>query len=131
MALAMNMFSQGIDPCLDFSDIDAAVKIYERTTRMPVHHGTLMQVLVYTAFSGSASRRHKERHGKDERTSGQMEVPYLPIDPKDVGRDVRSYCKDKQQSGKGGLRLCLNKTMAFSFQRHSTGFQLCRYGIFG
>ena len=110
MALAMNMFSQGIDPCLDFSDIDAAVKIYERTTRMPVHpRHPYAGSLVYTAFSGSHQDAIRKGMERMKEHPDRWEVPYLPIDPKDVGRTYDPIVRINSQSGKGGVAFVLEQ----------------------
>ena len=110
MTVAMNIFSQGIDPELDFSHIDEAVEIYEKSTRMPVHpRHPYAGALVYTAFSGS----HQDaiRKGMEAMKShpDRWEVPYLPIDPKDVGRSYDPIVRINSQSGKGGVAFILEQ----------------------
>jgi len=110
MTVAMNIFSQGIDPELDFSHIDDAVKIYEKSTRMSVHpRHPYAGSLVYTAFSGS----HQDaiRKGMEAMKShpDRWEVPYLPIDPKDVGRSYDPIVRINSQSGKGGVAFILEQ----------------------
>ncbi|MCI8341790.1 MAG: 2-isopropylmalate synthase [Firmicutes bacterium] len=110
MALALNIFSQGIDPCLDFSDIDAAVNIYERTTRMPVHpRHPYAGALVYTAFSGSHQDAIRKGMERMKEHPDRWEVPYLPIDPKDVGRTYDPIVRINSQSGKGGVAFVLEQ----------------------
>ncbi|MEW9533710.1 2-isopropylmalate synthase [Microbispora sp. NPDC049125] len=113
VTLGMNLFSQGVDPRIDFSRIDEIRRTYEYCTRMPVHERhAYAGDLVYTSFSGS----HQDAINKGlaalaaeaERTgapSGQMpwQVPYLPIDPRDVGRAYRAIIRINSQSGKGGV----------------------------
>ncbi|HET6440217.1 MAG TPA: 2-isopropylmalate synthase, partial [Anaeromyxobacter sp.] len=105
VTLALNLFSQGIDPGLDFHDVDAVVRVAEQTTRMPVHpRHPYAGKLVYTAFSGS----HQDaiRKGFAARKAaggGPWEVPYLPIDPADVGRTYEEVIQVNSQSGKGGV----------------------------
>jgi 2-isopropylmalate synthase len=108
----MNMFSQGIEPELDFSDINHVVEIYERCTGMKVHERSpYCGALVFAAFSGS----HQDAIAKgmkwiDEKCPDCWTVPYLPIDPRDVGR---SYDADviriNSQSGKGGVGYILER----------------------
>ncbi len=104
VTLALNLFSQGVDPGLDFSDIDAARRIVEHCNRLPVHpRHPYVGDLVYTAFSGShqdAIKKGFEALGKDYDV---WEVPYLPIDPHDVGRSYEAVIRVNSQSGKGGV----------------------------
>lgn len=105
VTLAMNLFSQGIDPGLHLQDIDRVVRVAEEATRMPVHpRHPYAGKLVYTAFSGS----HQDaiRKGFAARASSRdpaWEVPYLPIDPADVGRTYEEIIRVNSQSGKGGV----------------------------
>jgi len=105
ITLAMNLFSQGIDPGLRLSDIDEVVRVAEEATRMPVHpRHPYAGKLVYTAFSGS----HQDaiRKGFAARAASRdpaWEVPYLPIDPADVGRTYQEIIRVNSQSGKGGV----------------------------
>jgi 2-isopropylmalate synthase len=104
VTLALNLFSQGIDPKLDFTDIDAARRTVEHCNRLPVHpRHPYVGDLVYTAFSGShqdAIKKGFEALGKDYDT---WEVPYLPIDPHHVGRSYEAVIRVNSQSGKGGV----------------------------
>jgi 2-isopropylmalate synthase len=113
VTLALNLFSSGIDPQLDFTDIDEVRAIVEYCNQIPVHpRHPYVGDLVYTAFSGthqdaiakgiSALQRHAENDGVDP-GSVSWEVPYLPIDPKDVGRSYESVIRLNSQSGKGGI----------------------------
>jgi 2-isopropylmalate synthase len=104
VTLALNLFSQGVDPQLDFSDIDAARRTVEYCNRLPVHpRHPYVGDLVYTAFSGShqdAIKKGFEALGKDY---DLWEVPYLPIDPHHVGRSYEAVIRVNSQSGKGGV----------------------------
>ena len=104
VTLALNLFSQGVDPMLDFGDIDAARRITEHCNRLPVHpRHPYVGDLVYTAFSGShqdAIKKGFEALGKNYDT---WEVPYLPIDPHHVGRSYEAVIRVNSQSGKGGV----------------------------
>jgi 2-isopropylmalate synthase len=102
--LAMNMFSQGIDPKLDITDIDELRRIAEHCNRLPVSpRHPYVGDLVYTSFSGShqdAIKKGMEALPPDYHT---WEVPYLPIDPKHVGRSYEAVIRVNSQSGKGGV----------------------------
>lgn len=111
--LALNLFTRGIDPQLDFADIDDVRNTVEFCNQMPVHmRHPYVGELVYTAFSGThqdaiakgmnALQRNADDAGLDIR-SIPWDVPYLPIDPKDVGRDYESIVRLNSQSGKGGI----------------------------
>lgn len=110
MTIAMNMFSHGFDPGLDFSDMDRISSTYERLTRLAVspRHPYAGQ-LVFTAFSGSHQDAiAKGLAYKEENQSEIWDVPYLPIDPKDVGRTYDSdVIRINSQSGKGGVSYVL------------------------
>ncbi|HEY3143105.1 MAG TPA: 2-isopropylmalate synthase [Acidimicrobiales bacterium] len=104
VTLAMNLFSQGVDPELDISDIDALRRVAEYCNRLPVHpRHPYVGDLVYTAFSGShqdAIKKGFDALGDDYDVWG---VPYLPIDPKHVGRTYEAVIRVNSQSGKGGV----------------------------
>ncbi|SFD86887.1 2-isopropylmalate synthase [Actinopolyspora alba] len=113
VALGMNLFSQGVDPQLDLSDIDYIKRTVEHCNQLPVpERQPWGGELVYTAFSGShqdainkglrAHREAAERAGVAE-SEYPWEVPYLPIDPKDVGRSYEAVIRVNSQSGKGGV----------------------------
>ena len=106
VTLAMNMFSQGVDPELDFSDMPALVEIYERVTRMKVYERSpYAGRLVFAAFSGSHQDAiAKGMKWREEKDPNHWTVPYLPIDPKDVGRQYDGdVIRINSQSGKGGI----------------------------
>ena len=107
--LAMNLFTQGIDPGLDLSDIDRLKGVAEFCNQLPVHpRHPWAGELVYTAFSGSHQDAIKKGMNAMERSnSGVWEVPYLPIDPRDVGRDYEAIIRVNSQSGKGGVSYLL------------------------
>jgi 2-isopropylmalate synthase len=117
VTLGMNLFSQGIDPKIDFSDIDEIRRTVEWCTQLPVHpRHPYAGDLVYTAFSGSHQDAIKkgleelERQAAESgRPVGEMtwEAPYLPIDPKDVGRSYEAVIRVNSQSGKGGVAYVL------------------------
>ncbi len=104
VTLAMNLFSQGVDPALDFSDIEKVRRVAEYATRMPVHpRHPYAGDLVYTAFSGSHQDAIKKGMAALGADYEQWEVPYLPIDPKHVGRTYEAIIQVNSQSGKGGV----------------------------
>ncbi|MGA7417332.1 MAG: 2-isopropylmalate synthase [Acidimicrobiales bacterium] len=104
VTLAMNLFSQGIDPTLDFSDIERVRRVAEYATRMPVHpRHPYAGDLVYTAFSGSHQDAIKKGMAAIGTDYEKWEVPYLPIDPKHTGRTYEAIIQVNSQSGKGGV----------------------------
>ncbi|HXN62151.1 MAG TPA: 2-isopropylmalate synthase [Acidimicrobiales bacterium] len=104
VTLAMNLFSQGIDPTLDFSDIEKVRRTAEYATRLPVHpRHPYAGDLVYTAFSGSHQDAIKKGMSAIGREYDEWEVPYLPIDPKHTGRTYEAIIQVNSQSGKGGV----------------------------
>jgi 2-isopropylmalate synthase len=108
VTLGMNLFSQGIDPMIDFSDIDEIRRTVEYCNQLDVHpRHPYGGDLVYTAFSGShqdAIKKGFEALERDWAAGGTLwEVPYLPIDPKDVGRTYEAVIRVNSQSGKGGV----------------------------
>ncbi|KZE25947.1 2-isopropylmalate synthase [Crenobacter luteus] len=117
VTLALNLYSQGVHPRLDFSDIDAVRHVAEECTGLPVHpRHPYVGDLVFTAFSGSHQDAIKK--GMDaRRDDGVWEVPYLPIDPADLGRSYDAIIRVNSQSGKGGVSYLL---------QHEHGFELPR-----
>ena len=109
VTLAMNLFSHGIDPELDFSHINESIDVYERNTRMTVSpRHPYAGSLVYTAFSGS----HQDAISKGMAAQADKrfwEVPYLPIDPADVGRNYEAIIRINSQSGRGGIDFVLEQ----------------------
>jgi len=104
VTLAMNLFSQGIDPALDFGDIEKVRRVAEYATRLPVHpRHPYAGDLVYTAFSGSHQDAIKKGMAAIGDDYAQWEVPYLPIDPKHTGRTYEAIIQVNSQSGKGGV----------------------------
>jgi 2-isopropylmalate synthase len=109
VTLALNLFSQGVDPELDIRDIDKARHVAEYANRLPIHmRHPYVGELVYTAFSGS----HQDAIKKGMTAIGDeydyWEVPYLPIDPKHTGRTYEAIIRVNSQSGKGGVAYLLN-----------------------
>jgi 2-isopropylmalate synthase len=104
VTLAMNLFSQGVDPTLDFGDIEKVRRVAEYATRLPVHpRHPYAGDLVYTAFSGSHQDAIKKGMNAIGDDYAEWEVPYLPIDPKHTGRTYEAIIQVNSQSGKGGV----------------------------
>ena len=106
VTLAMNMYSQGVDPGLDFSDMPGICEVYEKCTGMKVdERSPYSGALVFAAFSGSHQDAiAKGMHWREEKDPGHWTVPYLPIDPTDVGRNYDAdVIRINSQSGKGGV----------------------------
>jgi 2-isopropylmalate synthase len=109
VTLAMNLFSQGINPRLDISDIDELRRVTEYCNRLPVHpRHPYVGDLVYTAFSGSHQDAIKKGMTALPLDYHTWEVPYLPIDPKHVGRTYEAIIRINSQSGKGGVAYVMN-----------------------
>lgn len=110
VTLALNMWTQGVDPKLDFHDINKIKDVYERTTKMKVPpRQPYAGELVFTAFSGSHQDAiNKGKIYMEETNSDYWEVPYLPIDPADVGREYEPVIRINSQSGKGGAAFILS-----------------------
>lgn len=128
VTVALNMYTQGVDPRLDLSDIDAVVNTVTYCTNLPVHPRTpYAGDLVFTAFSGSHQDAIKKGFAaQGQRNDGLWEVPYLPIDPADLGRSYEAVIRVNSQSGKGGVAwvieqdkgLKLPKRLQADFSQH-------------
>jgi 2-isopropylmalate synthase len=125
--LALNLFSQGVDPELDIRDIDKARHVAEYANRLPVHmRHPYVGELVYTAFSGSHQDAIKKGMGAIGDRYDVWEVPYLPIDPKHTGRTYEAIIRVNSQSGKGGVAYLLSaehgldlpRAMQVEFSKH-------------
>ena len=119
MTLALNLFSQGIDPGLVISDIDEIVRTVEHCNRLPVHpRHPYAGELVYTAFSGSHQDAIKKGfEALAKRNDTLWEVPYLPIDPKDLGRTYEAVIRVNSQSGKGGVAFVMKTDYGLDLPR--------------
>lgn len=115
ITIALNMFTQGVDPELDFSNINEVLDVVERCTEMDTHaRHPYVGELVYTAFSGSHQDAiNKGLAYRKNQKDNFWEVPYLPIDPEDVGRTYESIIRINSQSGKGGVAYILEKKYGF------------------
>jgi len=109
VTLALNLYTQGVPPELDFSDINAVVRVAEECTAIPVHpRHPYAGDLVFTAFSGSHQDAIKKGFSAQD-LGGVWDVPYLPIDPADLGRTYDSVIRVNSQSGKGGIAYLLER----------------------
>jgi 2-isopropylmalate synthase len=119
VTVALNMYTQGIDPGLDFSDIDAIRTIAEKCTRLqvPIRHPYVGE-LVFTAFSGSHQDAiNKGMTAQDSAPDALWEVPYLPIDPQDLGRSYEAIIRINSQSGKGGVAYVMETEFGFQLPK--------------
>lgn len=117
VTLALNLYTQGVDPELDFSDIDAVRKTVEECNQLPVHpRHPYVGDLVHTAFSGSHQDAIRKGFAQ-QKPDALWEVPYLPIDPADIGRDYEAVIRVNSQSGKGGIAFLLEQEYGISLPR--------------
>jgi len=117
VTLALNMYTQGVDPKLDFSDIDTVRKVVEECNQLPVHpRHPYAGDLVHTAFSGSHQDAIRKGFAQLD-SNGIWEVPYLPIDPADIGRDYEAVIRVNSQSGKGGVTYLLEQEYGIQLPR--------------
>jgi 2-isopropylmalate synthase len=122
VTLAMNLYSQGIDPLLDFSDIGSVIRTAEYCTALPVHpRHPYAGELVFTAFSGSHQDAIKKgfaaQRAEEAKENAMWDVPYLPIDPADVGRTYEAVIRVNSQSGKGGISFLLERDYGLALPR--------------
>jgi 2-isopropylmalate synthase len=117
--LALNMFTQGVEPGIDVSNIKELVEVAEYCNRLPVHcRHPYAGELVFTAFSGSHQDAIKKGIAARQRDPGALwEVPYLPIDPDDVGRRYEPVIRINSQSGKGGIAYVMEQDFGFVLPR--------------
>ena len=119
VTIALNLLTQGIDPELDFSDINSVIREVEYCNQLPVHpRHPYAGDLVFTAFSGSHQDAIKKGLNALEKSNNpEWEVPYLPIDPADLGRSYEAVVRINSQSGKGGIAFILEKDHGVSLPR--------------
>lgn len=117
--IAYNMFSQGIDPKLNIENINEIIEVYERCCKMDIDmRHPYGGKLVFTAFSGSHQDAiNKGVHALAERTDGIWEVPYLPIDPADIGRQYEPVVRINSQSGKGGVAFVMDTVYGYKLPK--------------
>ena len=117
VTLALNMYSQGVHPQLDFSNINRVAKMVENATKLPIHpRHPYVGDLVFTAFSGSHQDAIKKGFARQE-GSQEWLVPYLPIDPQDLGRSYEGVIRVNSQSGKGGIAYLLERDFGIVMPR--------------
>jgi 2-isopropylmalate synthase len=117
VTVGLNMYTQGVDPALDFSDVDKIVEVVEASTEIKTHiRHPYVGDLVYTAFSGSHQDAIKKGMAK-QKENALWYVPYLPIDPKDVGRSYASIIQINSQSGKGGAAYILDSVFGYKIPK--------------
>ena len=120
VTLALNMYTHGVDPKLDFSDMPSLVEIYERVTRMKVYERSpYAGQLVFAAFSGSHQDAiAKGMKWREEKDPDHWTCPYLPLDPKDVGREYDGdVIRINSQSGKGGIGFLMEKKYGYNMPK--------------
>ena len=119
VTIALNMLTQGIDPELDFSNINSVMREVEYCNQLPVHpRHPYAGDLVFTAFSGSHQDAIKKGfHAMKQSNNAEWAVPYLPIDPADLGRSYEAVVRINSQSGKGGVAFLLEKDHGVSLPR--------------
>ncbi len=117
VTLALNLYTQGIDPQLDFSDMNTVARTVEHCNQLPIHpRHPYVGDLVFTAFSGSHQDAIKKGFAA-QRPGAPWEIPYLPLDPADVGRSYESVIRVNSQSGKGGIAFLLERDYGFALPR--------------
>ncbi|NBB61196.1 2-isopropylmalate synthase [Pseudomonas sp. ODNR1LW] len=117
VTVALNMYTQGLDPQLDFSDIDGVRKVVEECNQIQVHpRHPYVGDLVHTAFSGSHQDAIRKGFAQ-QKQDALWEVPYLPIDPADIGRSYEAVIRVNSQSGKGGIAYLLEQEYGISLPR--------------
>jgi 2-isopropylmalate synthase len=144
VTLALNLYTQGVHPGLDFSDIDSVRKVVEECNQLPVHpRHPYVGDLVFTAFSGSHQDAIKKGFAQQQ-PNAIWEIPYLPIDPADLGRSYDAVIRVNSQSGKGGMAylleqdygLVLPRRLQIEFSRavqkvaDQTGLEITSQGIY-
>lgn len=117
--IAYNMFSQGVNPELNIEKVNESIEIYERCCKIPIHpRHPYAGKLVFTAFSGSHQDAiNKGVKAMKERGSEHWEVPYLPIDPADIGREYEPIVRINSQSGKGGVAFIMDTYFGFKLPK--------------
>ena len=120
VTLALNMFTQGVDPKIDLSNVGEIVEVVEYCNQLPVHpRHPYGGELVYTAFSGSHQDAIKKGFAAREKQNSEFwEIPYLPIDPADVGRSYEAVIRVNSQSGKAGAAWVLQQDYGLELPRH-------------
>lgn len=117
--IAYNMFTQGVDPKLNLEDIQKIIDVYEKCCKIPVHvRHPYAGELVFTAFSGSHQDAINKGMAKYKEREGQYwQVPYLPIDPSDLGREYEALVRINSQSGKGGIAFVMDRYFGYKMPK--------------
>ena len=117
--IALDMYSQGVDPKLELNNIQEVIDVYERCCKIPVHiRHPYAGELVFTAFSGSHQDAINKGMAKYREREGQYwEVPYLPIDPSDLGREYEALVRINSQSGKGGIAFVMDRYFGYKMPK--------------
>ena len=117
--MAYNMFAQGVNPELNIENIEKIIDVYERCCKIPVHiRHPYAGELVFTAFSGSHQDAINKGMAKYNERKGQYwEVPYLPVDPRDLGREYEALVRINSQSGKGGVAFVMDKYYGYKMPK--------------
>jgi len=117
VTMALNLYTQGVDPRLDFSDIDGVRKVVEECNQLPIHpRHPYVGDLVHTAFSGSHQDAIRKGFSRQQ-ADAVWEVPYLPVDPADIGRNYEAVIRVNSQSGKGGITYLLEQEYGVNLPR--------------
>lgn len=122
VTLALNLYTQGIHPKIDFSDLNPVIEVVEQSNKIPVHPRTPYGgQLVVCAFSGShqdaINKGFKVRKEKNATSSDPWQMPYLPLDPEDIGRTYEAVIRVNSQSGKGGVAWIIQRTLELDLPR--------------
>lgn len=119
VTIALNMFTQGVNPELNFDNIQKVIDVYEKCCKIPVHiRHPYAGELVFTAFSGSHQDAiNKGMNKYKEREGNYWQVPYLPVDPGDLGREYEALVRINSQSGKGGVAFVMDKYFGFKMPK--------------
>ena len=130
VTLALNLYTQGVSPNLDFSDINAVARDYEHCTQLPIHpRHPYVGDLVFTAFSGSHQDAIKKGFAR-QRPEAQWNLPYLPVDPADLGRSYESVIRINSQSGKGGVGYLMEQKYGLEMpKKMREDFSYCVKGV--
>ena len=117
--MAYNMFAQGVNPELNIENVEKIIDVYERCCKIPVHiRHPYAGELVFTAFSGSHQDAINKGMAKYNERKGQYwEVPYLPVDPRDLGREYEALVRINSQSGKGGIAFVMDKYYGYKMPK--------------
>lgn len=118
VTMALNLYTQGVNPILNFSNIDSVIEVVEDCTQIPVHpRAPYAGQLVHTAFSGSHQDainkgfKYREHHSSHRETPIYWQIPYLPLDPADIGRTHENVIRVNSLSGKGGVEWTIRNTL--------------------